>query len=534
MERIGRYRILDEAGRGAMGVVYRAQDPAIGRVIAIKTIRLTDLSDAQERQRLRDRLFREAQSAGSLSHPNIVTIYDIQEEDGSACIFMEFVNGPTLERLMEGHEPPDRNLVRRVFEQTAGALDYAHRKGIVHRDIKPANLMIHEGGQAKITDFGVAKIVSQQMTQGGGMMGTPNYMSPEQVQGGTVDGRADQFSLAVIAYELLTGEKPFAGDSLASLLFKIVKDDPAPVGRLNRTVGEAVDAVLRKGLAKDPGGRFGTCGEFVGALTEALGASAGWVLMPRGASSNMETVGTRAPVAARVVAPVAAPVAVEKARGGVWRGLAWVLAGMVAVGLALVGVQRAFFEDPAAVAVVEAPVAAVEPEKPSPVEKRQVEKTNSPRVPLVPQPVVASPVVQQPGGVRSIQVLTDPPGATVTMDGNAGLSCKTPCMLSAPVGRHALSTELAGYRPYPRILIVTEDSDVYLQLTKASGTLSLTSVPPGAAIQINGETKSQKTPAVFVLQPGEYKVRVVREGTPLEFQVQVKDGEFQTRNVSFQ
>ena len=216
MEQIGRYRILDELGRGATGVVYRAQDPAIGRIIAIKTIRLSDFTDEAERERLRERLFREAQSAGMLSHPNIVTIYDIAEENGLAYIFMECVDGPPLEKILNGAEADSGARTRlAILRQTATALDYAHKKGIVHRDIKPANIMIHERTHAKITDFGVAKIMSQQMTQSGVMMGTPNYMSPEQVQGHAVDGRADQFSLAVIAYEVLTGEKPFLADQLA-------------------------------------------------------------------------------------------------------------------------------------------------------------------------------------------------------------------------------------------------------------------------------------------------------------------------------
>src|SRR5579863_2827822 len=203
---------MDEVGRGAMGVVYRGQDPTIGRVIAIKSIRLKDLTDDAERERLRERLFREAQSAGILSHPGIVTIYDIAEENGMAYIFMEFVNGPPLEKMLRVEQTPDKETLLSIFRQTAAALDYAHRKGIVHRDIKPANIMIHEDGTAKITDFGVAKIMSQQLTQAGAIMGTPSYMSPEQVQGTPITGRADQFSLAVIAYEVLTGEKPFAAE----------------------------------------------------------------------------------------------------------------------------------------------------------------------------------------------------------------------------------------------------------------------------------------------------------------------------------
>src|SRR5947209_14080229 len=248
-----------------MGIVYKAQDPAIGRTIAIKSIRLQDLTDETERERLRERLFREAQSAGILSHPGIVTIYDIAEEGGMAYIFMEFVNGPPLEKMLLHEQTPDKETLLSIFRQTAAALDYAHKKGIVHRDIKPANIMIHEDGTAKVTDFGVAKIVSQQMTQAGTMMGTPSYMSPEQVQGGTITGRADQFSLAVIAYEVLTGEKPFVADYLPTLLFKIVREEPLPPQRLNTTLPADVETVMRRGLAKRPADRYNSCLDFVNA-----------------------------------------------------------------------------------------------------------------------------------------------------------------------------------------------------------------------------------------------------------------------------
>ncbi len=290
MERIGRYQVIGEVGRGAMGVVYRGQDPAIGRVVAIKTIRLAELTDGNERQRMRDRLFREAQSAGMLSHPNIVTIYDIAEENGLAYIFMEFVNGPSLERLLEQPEPVAREKFLTILKQTAFALDYAHSKGIVHRDIKPANIMVHDDGQAKITDFGVAKIVSQQMTQTGAMMGTPSYMSPEQVQGQTVDGRADQFALAVIAYEVFTGEKPFAADYLPTLLYRIVSEQPTAPHRLNPAIGPDVEAVLTRALAKDPRERFPTCGEFSNALMDAVAASPAWKPLRSGASQGIETI----------------------------------------------------------------------------------------------------------------------------------------------------------------------------------------------------------------------------------------------------
>ncbi len=176
MKQIGRYQILGELGRGAMGVVYRALDPAIGRPVAIKTIRLREITDESERERLRERLFREAQSAGIVSHPGIVTVYDVGDEDEVTYIAMEYVDGPTLETLMSGADPLEPARALDILKQTAAALDFAHKKGIVHRDIKPANIMLTADGVAKITDFGVAKLSqSQQMTQAGTVVGTPNY-----------------------------------------------------------------------------------------------------------------------------------------------------------------------------------------------------------------------------------------------------------------------------------------------------------------------------------------------------------------------
>ena len=293
MQQVGRYQIVGELGRGAMGIVYKALDPTIGRTIAIKSIRLQDLTDTAERERLRERLVREAQSAGVLSHPGIVTIYDIAEENGMAYIFMEFVNGPPLEKMLLRDQTPDKETLLSILRQTGAALDYAHKKGIVHRDIKPENIMIHEDGTAKVTDFGVAKIVSQQMTLAGTMMGTPSYMSPEQVQGTEISGRADQFSLAVIAYEVLTGEKPFVAEYLPTLLFKIVREEPLSSQRLNPTLGPQVDTVLRKALAKNPADRYETCSEFIATLSTALNTAHGWMPLPRGASMNMPTVGSQ-------------------------------------------------------------------------------------------------------------------------------------------------------------------------------------------------------------------------------------------------
>jgi len=607
VEQIGRYRILGELGRGATGVVYRAQDPAIGRTIAIKTIRLSDFTDDSERERLRERLFREAQSAGMLSHPNIVTIYDIAEENGLAYIFMECVDGPPLEKVLNSLDPPlSGDTALTILRQTATALDYAHKKGIVHRDIKPANILIHDGTLAKITDFGVAKIISQQMTQSGVMMGTPNYMSPEQVQGHAVDGRADEFSLAVIAYEMLTGEKPFLAEQLPALLFRIVREDPVAPQRLNPTLSPQVEVVFRKALAKSANDRYGTCTEFVEGLAAALQSSPRWHPLPRSSAQSMPTfVGAAVqpssgsgPASGNPLAPPA-PVsptpdsarvlrirprddADAEPRSPLLKSLVWLLVAIGLAGLVLFGAQKYLFNrsaEPPPAAIAETPPSntpattpADAPPKPSPVGQAQTlndpakqtpdlvkppdatvpENTaeSSATEPAKEQPKPAKPAPRERATVertpipppaatpktpfeQSVQFLTDPPGAQVVVDGNAAQACKTPCIMPLGAGRHALTVQLAGFRPYPRVFNVPQDSDIFLQLTKAYGTLSVTSEPSGASIELDGAVQSKRTPAVFFLPPGAYRIKVSRGGASIDFEVQLRDGEFINKRVDF-
>src|SRR5579859_1849 len=260
LTKAGRYQIVSELGRGSMGVVYRGFDPVIGRTVAIKTM-LIDGLPPSEFEEYKQRFQREAQSAGVLTHPNIVTVYDFGEDEGVLYLAMEFLEGKSIQELVEKHNVMPIETLLPMYEQICSALDHAHQHKIVHRDIKPANIMILESGLVKVTDFGIAKVMSMGMTQAGQILGTPNYMSPEQVKGRSVDGRSDIFSLGVILYELVTGEKPFGGQNITTVIYKIINEDPIPPRQLDATIHPGLSYVIQKSLAKSPDERYQTCRE---------------------------------------------------------------------------------------------------------------------------------------------------------------------------------------------------------------------------------------------------------------------------------
>lgn len=267
-ETIGNYKIMGELGRGAMGVVYHAFDSGIGRPVAIKVIRVNPDATAEENAQLRQRLIREASAAGKLSHPAIVTVYQLGEEGQNVFIVMEFVQGIALADGMKAERLSQARCIE-MLRQLADGLDYAHRFGVVHRDVKPANILIRDDGKVKIADFGIAKMIessTQHLTQVGLSIGSPSYMSPEQVKAEQVDGRSDQFSLAVMAFEMLAGRKPFEADSVPALMHQIVAVDPLATQEARAAVPAAMRPALAKALAKNAADRFSTCTEFVQAL----------------------------------------------------------------------------------------------------------------------------------------------------------------------------------------------------------------------------------------------------------------------------
>jgi len=259
---VGRYEIIGEVGKGAMGIVYKARDPKINRLVAVKTIRFSDEIEAEEIKEVKARFLREAELAGKLSHPSIVSIYDVGEDYDLTYMAMEFLEGETLRRFCSRESLLSLRQVLFLITETALALDYAHSMGVIHRDIKPGNIMLLKDGRVKVTDFGIAKAVSSSQTRSGVVLGTPSYMSPEQINGYNLDGRSDIFSLGVVFFELLTGKLPFEGDSIGNLFYQITQRAHLSAREINPRVPKSCEQIIDRLLSKEPEQRFQSAGEF--------------------------------------------------------------------------------------------------------------------------------------------------------------------------------------------------------------------------------------------------------------------------------
>ena len=269
MDKIGKYKILGMLGKGGMGIVYKALDPDIERVVAIKTIRFDNFQDGTQKDDLMARFIREARAAGKLSHPNIVTVYDVGREEDLTYIVMQYIEGQSLQALIDSGRrfaPPE---VDALMKPVADALDYAHNSGIIHRDIKPANILIDKASKPFLADFGVARMDTSTMTQSGTAVGTLSYMSPEQIKGQTIDRRSDIFALGIILYELLAGKMPFEGDNISTIVYKIVNEQPRRITEINKDIPAGYDLVVQKTLAKNPEDRYQTCRYLIAGLESA-------------------------------------------------------------------------------------------------------------------------------------------------------------------------------------------------------------------------------------------------------------------------
>jgi serine/threonine protein kinase len=574
---VGRYQIAGEIGRGAMGVVYKALDPAIGRTVAIKTIHLTDLTDLDARQRVGERLMREAQSAGTLSHPNIVTVYDVLKQDEFAYIVMEFVPGPSLEEMLREGRLPERNELLLYLRQVAEALDYAHRKGIIHRDVKPANIIISEPASsgeriAKIADFGIAQPISQEITHNGSLTGTPSYMSPEQIEETSVDGRSDQFSLAVVAYQLLSGHKPFAADTLPALLHSICAEHPAPIEELNPALSPTVGKVMMRALAKNPQDRFPSISDFIGALSIALAES--HLSTARNAASDGAARDASAIGAAAISEEYSSSDILTKLRE-IERGpepasddqtparakLALIVVLCFAVAAAIMFIVRMNSGSQIPVQVLDtrsAPAVpppqdalsrvtrtsgdpASKPKHEAPERHTSGSRTpqkastgNSPSSQTHPHGVLIPPV---PASLTSpsmadIDLVSEPSGARIVVDDRSDASCNAPCTMSLPTGRHTLTAQLNGYATARRIFVLPDQSSLYVPLTQNTGLLLVTSIPSGSSVIVDGRIYG-RTPATLHLSAGVHHISLTNGALHHDETVNIEPDSFQARSIKW-
>jgi serine/threonine-protein kinase len=366
---VGKYKILGQIGEGAMGVVYRALDPVLNRPVAIKV-----MSEAVARdESLRERFLREAQAAGSLQHPNLITIYDFGDVEGHLYIAMEFVEGDDLEDLLAKRVPFSLAQKLDILVEVLTGLSYAHKRGIVHRDIKPANIRIDVEGRARIMDFGIAHITSSNMTRTGVMVGTPAYMAPEQIVGGPVSPATDIFSVGAVMYELLTNAKPFEGETLQMIMYKIVTNAPPDISTILPGLPPSLNGIVHRALAKEPSARYSNALEMANALSNARAGLPDSLpgLPPLSLRSSIE----------HALAGHHARIRRDKRRRAITIGAA--AAGVVIVGL---GAAALLMRDRGATRTVQTPSGQVVSSQPQPA-SRDSAAAQSPVVP------VAAPVV---------------------------------------------------------------------------------------------------------------------------------------------
>jgi len=562
--RIGRYEITAELGRGAMGIVYKGFDPTIGRTVAIKTVLLSGRDEE-----LIARFRREAKAAGVLNHPNIVTIYDAGEDCGVCYIAMEYVEGDPLDKIIRGG-PLALDMITRIMEEVGSALDLAHDKQIIHRDIKPANIMI-TGGRAKVMDFGVAKLASSEGTATGTIIGTPSYMSPEMLKGQSIDGRADIFSLGVVLYEMLTGKRPFVGDSIPSVIYKIVGETPAAPTTTNPKLHNGLDVVLAKALAKEPQERYQNCATLTKDLKNfrlmkapaaapvaapAQVSAAVSAVRPAPPQAAPVTYGTLAipqktvvvspPIRIKVDPQPAPPPPVEEPPARVFAGLPWfvpaaiitVLMAVGAVGGALwwkhrLDERRAVQEQAEQAEAAQAAKLRARSAKPKPV----------PSAGSAAKEAHAAPAATPAGKpARTVEVLVkaNVDGAIIRVDGKTDPSWLTPHRVPMELGDHRLDVSKEGYRTSRRLLTLTgEEGDLEFRLAPlpaepssappaekpavdagkpapaaiGNGRLRILTFPPGAEVEVDGASTIYKTPVNILLPAGRHKITLKHKRT---------------------
>ena len=555
LQTVGRYEIIGELGRGAMGVVYKANDPTIGRTVALKTMRL-DVHGLDTGEMVR-RFKNEARAAGLLNHPNIVTIYDAGEHEGIFYIAMEFIEGTTLHELLQQKRILDAGEVVQLSREICRGLDYAHAHGIVHRDVKPANIMITARGAVKIMDFGIAK-AGGSMTSTGQVLGTPNYMSPEHVKGRSLDGRSDLFSFGVILYEMLTGEKPFVGQNVTTIIYKIVNESPISPRDLDVTIHPGLSAAVIKALAKPPEERYQSGAELVHDLEnyKVVGATLhATTLLPPTAPvrTHEKTVvlpmrvvaGSTVRVAEPAVTPARSPVplrhpaaaAHSSRRSGLVALMVTVLLlGAVAGSYAYYRARVKMQQLEAEIKADEAQPAQPQPQKPSPVPAATptpVAAATPPTMEIAPNTTVKLAASDKPVEEKSpfkprkpaitpspvalqseLDITSKPDAARVDVDGQSDPAWVTPFKAQhLAAGIHNVVFSKDGYISQTRAVEVVagKNAAVAAELTPSSKVV-VGSNPQGASIWVDGKDSGMVTPSQIALEKGVHQVTVRQPG----------------------
>jgi len=542
--KIGRYQIERELGHGGMGTVFLAEDPVIGRRVALKLIRLDDSASAEQQHMLAQGFLKETRLAGVLHHPGVVGVFDAGRQDNLAYIVMEFIDGPTVDAMLRSKPRPELAQLLDICRQAAGILDYAHARGVIHRDVKPTNLLVQHDGTVKICDFGIAKVMQSTeftLTQAGMAVGTPEFMSPEQVLGQPLDGRSDQWSLAVVAYEMVAGVRPFRAESYTQVMARIMTLDPEPARQHNPALPEGVDVVFAKVFSKKAPDRFPNCSDFAEALQRAcLGslAPAPVASTPVYATPPVPTPAVLTPAAATPAIPTPAmpvpaapapaiPTAVaEMKQPGVEpprkTGSSMKLIAVLAVVLIIAGGAAWWLfhhaaPAPAPAETVQAPVSP----NPPPAQRTSAAHKASPAADLATPAAKGTPAP----GKYSVRLATVPDGATVVVDRNTDAACQSPCSVELPSGKHTIVAKKEGYYQLVKDFDVDGQEGVTLTLVQITGTVWIDSNPAGASITVNGTPRTEITPASIVLPVGQYKVRCTKEGfDPYEFELTVSAG----------
>ncbi|MFQ5432698.1 MAG: PEGA domain-containing protein [Nitrospinota bacterium] len=508
-EKLGRFEIISQLGVGGMGVVVKARDPNVDRIVAIKTIKKAEFGDPNQEKELMERFRREAQATARLNHPNIVTLFDMSEEGDTAYIVIEYVDGSGLDKLVAQKTVLDDDTLLKYMKQVASALDYAHGKGILHRDIKPANIMLTKDGECKIADFGLARLQSaSSITRAGHAVGSPSYMSPEQVQGQQLDGKSDQFSLGIVFYELVTGTKPFSGDVLSTIVYRIMRDNPVPPTAVNSRLNPAVDNVVLKVLAKNPAQRYPNCTAFVEALEKAMkGAVDEGFGGTEDQTITMETAA--APVPAKksgaLIGGVAALVVAALAGGG------YFMYGDKLLGGNAQPTTAAVTQPTAPPPVPVAPPAKVKQPAPAAPPKKEVVKVPKPAPPPKPKPKPKSKPKPPPPPAKGKLTLAAASDATVFIDDKKTDKGKLDGY-ELLAGKHTLKVTRPGYRDWAKTVSITKNETANLKAENVliTGRLNVEG-PPGATVYLKGKIIG-KAPLSRDLRPGAYELQLAMAG----------------------